>query len=277
MVLVCGNLKCSKDIKDKHFLTCTSCKKYYHLSCENAEKRYYSTMTKFLKDNYKCKECLKNATSRTVKRYFSNSKTGQLTKTKVKAITPTTTSKLTDLQSDKTLVAPNTLPKPKVTTQEVSEISSRPISHLIKNLPTNVPDQQIASSSPAPENETSNQKFIVNITTNNSFNSLEDDVDTEDSYTQILNADCSGPSKAHYSFSSSNGSNNTSQQSTPKLNRSCPDIRQLNKIVTEDLKDYIVKLEQRLLSADTEKIILLHLLQKVSGSGKQLDLKMEQD
>lgn len=48
--------ECQKQIKDKHFLVCSNCKKPYDLSCAKKEK-LFDLMDKHRKDTWTCNGC----------------------------------------------------------------------------------------------------------------------------------------------------------------------------------------------------------------------------
>lgn len=55
---------CSQQIEDRQILTCKYCRCHYHLRCTSiSEKRFYNTMTKDHKANWKCDLCRKKDTN----------------------------------------------------------------------------------------------------------------------------------------------------------------------------------------------------------------------
>lgn len=50
--------KCQEKLVINRYLTCSLCKNDFDLNCAGAEKRFYTTMTKEHKKNWKCRDCI---------------------------------------------------------------------------------------------------------------------------------------------------------------------------------------------------------------------------
>lgn len=201
--------KCKLTMETKDTLLCSSCNNRYHFDCAGVSAKLHQLKTAEKRKQWKCKKCMQI-------KYGNNSEQNNVTQRKkvvrkentgIKHTKPDNNCTATSPQCQK-IVRPQSTNTLTTSTPETSSITTKNASD---------PQSRVAER----------KKYNINISTDNSFESLPTDV-------------------------SSNNEDVSSCIEKSILNRSCPDVTYYSKEELTELKHKVTELEMKLKIADQQ-------------------------
>lgn len=205
--------QCKKQIKEKHFLTCFQCHHTYDLQCTNKEKLYY-LMDKEKRAKWTCLKCTRN-----VGKKITNKRIG----------TPMS-------QEGKAVVSPKPLITKTINSKLEDNSKTSQSDNIQKTTPTTPGKTKSMSSSPSENITLSCKNAVINIPTNNTFDSLQTDSE------ECEDLDIT---------------NEITNDTLHKMNRSCPEIIIKSHLDYEALLTKLENLQEKYNSAEYQIELLL--------------------